>query len=737
MNQHQERTAAVRHLVDEAKRIEQNGVNTATLEKIGGLLSSLASRAELFPQDEFPLGADGGIYRLSEDPDHRFALYASAGGAGKKVPPHNHTTWAIIAGVHGAERNVVYERLDNGAREDVVQLREAPAKEKTLRRGDFICYLPDDFHHIETPPGEGDALHLHFYGLSLEHLPNRVSVDMATEAAKRFMAKAKILTPLLSVQQVKAMLKSGEVFAFFDVREEGEFSTQGHPLFATPLPLSRLEPRALALLPDSHTRIVLMDGGEGHDPQWGGRANRAAAKLSELGYTDLAVMKGGLKAWREAGCEVFTGVNVPSKAFGEVVEHENDTPRIDAADLQKLLDAKTDLVILDSRPMPEFNNMSIPGGIDCPGAELVYRVKDLVPNPETLVVVNCAGRTRSIIGAQSLINAGLTNKVIALKNGTMGWHLAGLKVARGETQSFGPQGPEAAKFAQAAAANVAAKMKVKKIDKAGLAKLEALKSKEGGGPLYRLDVRDPAEYAQGHLKGFRHAAGGQLVQATDQYVGARHATVVLHDNDGVRATMTAHWLMQMDWNEVHVLDYKPVSSDLTTEAEPRFPNGFVLPHAAAVAAAELSKSLEHALVIDLDTSLRYRDGHVPGAWFAVRANLGKTIPEMLAKQKAVTRVVLVSPDGEIAALAAAEAEAAAGGLPVAILEGGMKAWREAKLAIETGHTRMADPPTDVWYRPYDFKENVEAAMRQYLDWEVDLVPQVARDGDARFSVFKR
>ena len=217
-----------------------------------------------------------------------------------------------------------------------------------------------------------------------------------------------------------------------------------------------------------------MDSGdEAQDPQWAGRANRAAARLSQLGYTNVAVMKGGLKAWRDAGCEVFTGVNVPSKAFGEVVEHENDTPRIDAADLQKLVDAKTDLVILDSRPMPEFNNMSIPGGVDCPGAELVYRVKDFAPNPETLVVVNCAGRTRSIIGAQSLINAGLPNKVIALKNGTMGWHLAGLKVARGETRSFGPQGPEAAKFAQAAAANIAKKMKIKKIDKAGLAKLES------------------------------------------------------------------------------------------------------------------------------------------------------------------------------------------------------------------------------------------------------------------------
>jgi len=185
-----------------------------------------------------------------------------------------------------------------------------------------------------------------------------------------------------------------------------------------------------------------------------------------------------------------------------------------------------------------------------------------------------------------------------------------------------------------------------------------------------------------------------------------------------------------------VLDHKPVSSELTTEAEPRFPKGFAPPAVASVAAAELHKSLEHALVIDLDTSLRYRDGHVPGAWFAVRARLGKTIPEMLAKQKGATRIVLVSPDGEIAALAALEAEAVAGGLPVAVLEGGMAGWRDAKLGVETGHTRMADPPTDVWYRPYDFKENIEAAMRQYLDWEVDLVPQVMRDGDADFKVLK-
>jgi 3-mercaptopyruvate sulfurtransferase SseA len=185
-----------------------------------------------------------------------------------------------------------------------------------------------------------------------------------------------------------------------------------------------------------------------------------------------------------------------------------------------------------------------------------------------------------------------------------------------------------------------------------------------------------------------------------------------------------------------VLDHKPSAAELTTDPEPRFPVGYAPPQPANVAPAKLAASLGQSLVIDLDSSLRYRDGHIPGAWFAVRANLTRTIPEMLQKQSGVARIVLVSPDGEIAALAAAEAAEAAGGVAVAILEGGMKAWREAKREIETGHTRMADPPTDVWYRPYDFKENIEAAMRKYLEWEVDLVPQVARDGDAKFSVYK-
>jgi rhodanese-related sulfurtransferase len=175
---------------------------------------------------------------------------------------------------------------------------------------------------------------------------------------------------------------------------------------------------------------------------------------------------------------------------------------------------------------------------------------------------------------------------------------------------------------------------------------------------------------------------------------------------------------------------------MTTAPEPRFPAGFALPKPATISPADLGASLATTLVIDLDTSLRHRDGHVPGAWFAVRANLAATVPSMVKKKPGATRIVVVSPDGEIAALAAQEASEAAEGLPAAVLEGGMKAWRAAGLAVETGQTQMADPPTDVWYRPYDFKDDVEAAMKRYLDWEVDLVAQVTRDGDARFSVLR-
>ncbi len=726
-----ERAAAVRETLAQVRAIELGeGVSPESLAKIGEALVGLATRTELFPLDQFPVRAEGGVYRVSEDPDHRFALYASAGKAGKLVPPHNHTTWAVIAGVHGQEHNVRYARAATDG--DTVTLEKG--EEITVEKGNCVAYLPDDFHTIEVHDSGAPALHLHLYGLSLEKLPERITVDLAASVGKRFPFKPKILTPVIPVAEVKALMSGEDELAFLDVREEGEFS-EGHTLFAQSVPLSKLELRAMTLLPNPAVRIVVMDNGD--EGQSTGRAGRAASRLSRCGYANLAVVDGGLKAWREAGFEVFGGVNVPSKAFGEIVEHECETPRLDATELKAMVDAGQNVVILDSRPFEEFRNMAIPGGIDCPGAELVYRVKDLVPDPETLVIVNCAGRTRSIIGAQSLINAGLPNKVMALKNGTMGWHLAGLQVARGATTRFGEQSEAAGTWAREAAAKVAERFGVRFIDRAAQKAIEADVA-AAGGSVFRFDVRDRLEYEAGHLHDFRHAAGGQLVQATDQYVGVRHATIILTDNDRARATMTAHWLIQMGWKKVHVLDHVPEAGELATGPERRFVPGLAAPDIATLGAREVAGMVERgeALVIDLDNSIRYREAHVPGAWFAVRANLRATLPTMIAQAPDAKKIVIVSPDGVLAQLAADDLMEDDATWPVAVLGGGMRAWRDAGLPVEKGHSHMADPPTDVWYRPYDRTEGVEAAMNQYLVWEIDLVGQLQRDGDARFGVLK-
>ena len=90
-----------------------------------------------------------------------------------------------------------------------------------------------------------------------------------------------------------------------------------------------------------------------------------------------------------------------------------------------------------------------------PGAELVLRIRDIAPSPETMVVVNCAGRTRSIIGAQSLINAGVPNKVVALRNGTMGWNLAGLTCDSGKARRAPEVSGDGLVWARSAAERVA------------------------------------------------------------------------------------------------------------------------------------------------------------------------------------------------------------------------------------------------------------------------------------------
>lgn len=526
------------------------------------------------------------------------------------------------------------------------------------------------------------------------------------------------MTKSIDPAQLREWLLDGEELALFDVREELVFGS-AHILYATCLPLSRLELKVAALAPRKSVRAVVCDGGEG-------LAEHAAARLERLGYTNVSVLKGGTPAWSDAGYELFSGVNVPSKAFGELVEHEYGTPSIGADELKARLDQGESIVILDSRPFSEYHARNIPGGICVPGGELVYRLEELTRREDPLVVVNCAGRTRSIIGAQSLINARVSNPVVALRNGTMGWHLAGQPLETGMTRRAPEVSAQNLTVAKRRARTVADRFGVKWISRADL---ESLRAERDHRSLFLLDVRQPEEYEAGHLPGSRSAPGGQLVQETDQFVGTLGARVVLLDNDGVRATMTASWLIQMGWKEVYVLEDAFKDTELETGREPVEILGPNRAETAEVSPAALSDllSAESASVIDVGLSRRYREGHVPGAWFVLRARFEQTLPSLDLRPL----VVITSEDGVLARLGAEEA-AIASGREVRVLSGGTAAWAEAGLKLESGATRMADPPDDIWLRPYEKDWGVEQAMQDYLTWEVALVEQIERDGTARF-----
>jgi rhodanese-related sulfurtransferase len=329
--------------------------------------------------------------------------------------------------------------------------------------------------------------------------------------------------PAAKVETVRQWLAHGGEVAFLDIREEGQHG-EGHPLLAVNLPYSRLETEIGRLVPRRSCRVVVADDGDGV-------AARAARRLRALGYADLHVLGGGVDAWAAAGHPLFPSSNVPSKAFAEIVEHELGTPAISAEELDRLRRSGARVTVLDSRPLDEYERFHVPGAIPCPGAELVHRFADAVPSADTFVVVSCAGRTRGIIGAQSLINAGVPNRVASLEGGTQGWRLAGLELESGLGRGLAPVSPQAAAAAQNRARTVEARFGIRRVDHAALALWRAEAETR---TIYLLDVRTPDEFATGHLPGSASAPGGQLVQAIDRWVGTRGARLVLADDTGAR-----------------------------------------------------------------------------------------------------------------------------------------------------------------------------------------------------------
>lgn len=541
-----------------------------------------------------------------------------------------------------------------------------------------------------------------------------MTIQHATQAAATAF-------PALTRAQVRQALLAGAEIALIDVREEDPFA-QEHPLWAANFPLSKLELEAWPRIPRRDTLIVVYGEHAGED-----LAPRAAAVLQTLGYTNVHRLEGGLAAWIADGGEVFRDVNVPSKSFGEVVEAKRHTPSLSAEEVQALIDNKADAVIVDARRFDEYQTMSIPSATSVPGAELVLRVRELAPDPRTRVIVNCAGRTRSIIGTQSLVNAGIPNPVAALRNGTIGWTLAGQQLDHGASRRA-PAGVSSDNrdSARRGAREIADRAGVRRIA------LDALPSlQEPGRTVYRFDVRTPEEFAHGHLPGFANAPGGQLVQETDHNAPVRGARIVLADDDDVRASMTGSWLAQMGW-EVWVVE--PAGTAARGETGAVAASVPVPPAVPAVTTAELAAWLDQGadastVVLDFTASANYVKRHIPGAYFVIRAQLA----DALARIPQARRYVLTCGSSLLARFAAADLQRLTDA-ELVVLEGGTQAWIAAGLPLESGETHLASERTDRYRRPYEGTDNPREAMQGYLDWEFGLIAQLERDGTHGFRV---
>jgi rhodanese-related sulfurtransferase len=508
---------------------------------------------------------------------------------------------------------------------------------------------------------------------------------------------------------LKSWLSDGAEIALFDVREHGQYGS-GHLFFAVPLPYSRFEIGLSLLAPNPAVRVVLCDG-DGDD----GVAARAAARAEALGYRNIAVLAGGVPAWREAGYTLYEGVNVPSKTFGEIIETQRHTPRLTASAVAAMQAAGADFVIVDGRPFAEYARMNIPGGICCPNGELALRIHDIAPDPKTTIVVNCAGRTRSIIGAQTLIDVGVPNPVFALENGTQGWFLAGLDVEHGASRRYpdaaGPRDMDALcrrarRFAGASGAPFVAPEEAH----AWLA--------DAARTTFLFDVRTHEEAAASGIPGFVHAPGGQLIQATDHWAGVKGARIVVLDEEQVRAPVVAGWLRQLG-HEAYALDGRTAAA---AAHDWRRPAAAVqtppLPFASVAETAEALRS-GAVRVLDLRSSMSYRAGHVAGAMWTIRPRVAADA----ASAGAAQTIVLVADDPGVAALAAIDLREA-GAQDIRILNGGFEAWRSAGLPVEASPDRPSDAGCiDFLFFTHDRQSNPDAA-RQYLAWETGLLDQL-------------
>jgi cystathionine beta-lyase len=241
---------------------------------------------------------------------------------------------------------------------------------------------------------------------------------------------------------------------------------------------------------------------------------------------------------------------------------------------------------------------------------------------------------------------------------------------------------------------------------------------------YLLDVRTPEEFEAGSIAGAVHAPGGQLIQATDQWVGIRNARVVLIDSEGVRAPVVASWLTQLG-HEAYVLE-GGTGAAVQLKPVPRP----ALPQLARITPAELKEALDRdaCSVIDVGRSLAFRKGHIPASRWSVRSLVAR------AARAAKEPLVLVAADDDEARLAAVDL-AEAGVNDLKLLQGGVAAWKKAGYPTESSPAIPADGECidHLWF-VHDRHAGNREAMKQYLAWETGLMAQLQPDERCLFRI---
>ena len=517
---------------------------------------------------------------------------------------------------------------------------------------------------------------------------------------------------MTNITELTDFFASDEAFVLLDPRETGVFA-RAHILGSTNVPLSVMEIQLVNLVPNRQTKIIVV----ADDPRI---ADLTLTRLVAMHYENVSVLEGGIAAWGLAGYVLFSGANVLSKAFGEFVEAKLHTPSISASKLKHWQDTNQSFILLDGRTKDEHQNYCIPGAMHCANADLPRATQILRKNPEIPVVVHCAGRTRSIIGCQVLIDSGLENSVFALENGTIDWLDAGFSLEYGADRPFDFASTEVTQEMLIHTQSLANDFDIVELSAAQLDLQD-----QSFETIYRFDIRSPHEFKKGSLTGTVNVPGGQLVQATDKYIAVRNAAIILLDDDSIRAKYTAIWLRRMGWK--NIFTYCLSDSDYSL---PQYRMQHVQGEYIDSTALVTKLNDPDICILDLRRSPDYYRQHIPGAAYFSRPIDG----QYDALQRDKTFVLVASTCLQYTDLVATEI--AESGRGVVMLEGGMQAWLNRDLPIENINHQFLSYPVDVVPDPEDYGDSfvVQREGKRYLRWEIELIDLIANEPAARFSV---